>query len=142
MGSVHQHGQTFPLVPGQDILADAVLKGHQRVATGLLDANRHLIAHGRGGSAFLGLIGKYPQVMKTVALHKVHKGLKMFLRFAGKAHHHGGAQGRVGEAGADAVHHGLGIGRARPPHAAEHIGMGVLQRHIEVRNEGAPAPAR
>ena len=110
------------------------MEGHQPVFALGGNLGGHLIRQFGGGSALFGGEGEHTHVVKALLRHEIEQMLEVFFGFARIAHDEGGAQHRIGQLLADAAQHPAGYIRLPGAiHRAQHLGMAVLQRQIQVR---------
>ena len=113
-----------------------LLQFHDQRPALLLHTVLHLVGQGGSDSSFLGPEGKNPKLGKAHALYKIVQMLKVLVRFPGVAHNKGCAQSRIRQGLAYGFEHALGLYGKGPAHAAQDIGMAVLQGNVKIGQKG------
>jgi len=111
---------------------------HDRVAPlfGDLGGNRCCVERGRFRARFRG-IGEDPDMVEGHLLDKAKERLELGVGFAWVADDQGRAHRHIGQGGPRVIDQAAcHVDAARPVHAAQDVAVRVLDRHVQVRQEG------
>lgn len=136
VGGIGEDGEGFADLREGVLVSDMLLGLHGEAEAAALNGRRDLVGELGGAGAFFLGVEENAEALEALFLDKFEEGLEVVVGFAGETDDEGGADGEVGDVGAEVAKERLNVlARGFALHCVEDVGVDVLEGDVDVGDD-------